>query len=553
MIEIVPARWSQEPHKPLPEQIVGVKHLLSYPRKFYGGSYGPNEPVGVLLFDEQGVSKTRQFIDAACEAFTNNLIDSCVVVAPATVRGNWDFPDKSLGEIAKFSWVRHQTVRLDRSFKGLQWPPSNVLQWIIVSYGFLRKHHNKQYPTVEVLKDLLRGRRAWVCFDESSFIKDHEALQSKAAALMREIPGVVRITPLNGTPIANKGTLDLYNQFMATDPQMVAVDPVTRQWSVHGEPLTFTQFRAKLCTLVLREFPAKKVEVKPGEQAPKKRKPFWEVTGDNEQELARFKRYVKPWILRRKLSQVLNLPPIIYSHLEAEMSPEGWRIYCEMRDTLVAFFRNNPSQAKNGAVKSLRLAQITAGWLGGLEKLDPSLISSLDLTDDDFEQSAVEVDQGKLNAYLEYRQRIEGPIITWCRFTPQLLKIAGELRKKGHRVGLVYGGLSDIQKQKYITAFQRGELDDLVGNPKAGGIGLNLAQAHIQIYPSIDHSLITRLQSESRVQRRGQTKQVHIVDLLAVGPKGQKSFDYKILKGLKEKEAFADLTSSEWIRLLTDE
>lgn len=543
MIEIQPTRWSQEPYKPLPEQIVGVKHLLSSPRAAHGGSYTEEEPIGTILFDEQGVAKTRQAIDAACTAFDAGLIDTVVIVAPASVRGVWDVPDPLLGEIAKFCWVPYQTERIDRKFKGLQWPPKNTLQFLITSYGFLRKKTNKKFPTLRLLNELLSSRKAWVFFDESAAIKGHESLQSQSALLIRQVEGIKRISELNGTPISN-GPLDLWNQMMVCDPQMIAVDSETKELNVNGTPLTFTQFRSKYCLLVLKSLP--------------NRRPFYDIVGENREELAKLKKHVRPWILRRRLDQVLNLPPKIYTHLEAELDKDSWRIYCEMRDTLVAFFQKNPSQAKNGAVKTVRLAQITSGFLGGVEIIDKDsdFAKSLGVDfNEDHDKSAIEIGRAKLDTFLEYRASLgnSSPVISWSRFTRELKRVSAELTASGQRVGEITGGQSDNVRQDYINAFQRGELHDLVGNAQAGGLGLNLTQAHVEIYLSNDHNLITRLQSESRTHRRGQTKQVHIVDIVAVGPSGQRTIDFAILKSLRAKKDLADWTASDWIRALKDE
>jgi hypothetical protein len=46
---------------------------------------------------------------------------------------------------------------------------------------------------------------------------------------------------------------------------------------------------------------------------------------------------------------------------------------------------------------------------------------------------------------------------------------------------------------------------------------------------------------------------VSYFDLIATGPKGQKTIDHKVLATLMAKESLADMTTSAWRELLMDE
>jgi hypothetical protein len=61
------------------------------------------------------------------------------------------------------------------------------------------------------------------------------------------------------------------------------------------------------------------------------------------------------------------LDPVI---IEARMSNDEWKIYKDMRDDMVSWLGSSVSTASQAIVKSLRLAQICSGYLGGLEELD---------------------------------------------------------------------------------------------------------------------------------------------------------------------------------------
>jgi SNF2 family DNA or RNA helicase len=93
----------------------------------------------------------------------------------------------------------------------------------------------------------------------------------------------------------------------------------------------------------------------------------------------------------------------------------------------------------------------------------------------------------------------------------------------------------------------------VIGTPKTGSMGLTLVGAHTVFYLSNDYSLLTRLQSEDRVHRGGQTHAVSYYDIVAVGPKGQKTIDHEVTLALQEKKNLAEWTMSAWLAALRAE
>jgi SNF2 family DNA or RNA helicase len=91
------------------------------------------------------------------------------------------------------------------------------------------------------------------------------------------------------------------------------------------------------------------------------------------------------------------------------------------------------------------------------------------------------------------------------------------------------------------------------GIPKSGGMGLNLVASHDAVYMSNDYNLMTRKQSEDRIHRSGQVRACSYFDIVATGPKGQKTVDHLILKALRDKDNLATWTTSAWVHALTEE
>ena len=90
----------------------------------------------------------------------------------------------------------------------------------------------------------------------------------------------------------------------------------------------------------------------------------------------------------------------------------------------------------------------------------------------------------------------------------------------------------------------------LIGQPQAGGRGLNLTTAWNVAYLSNDYMLDARLQSEDRAHRLGMKNQVTYFDFIATGPKGQQTIDLKILNALRKKQDVNSFTTDAWRNIL---
>jgi hypothetical protein len=134
---------------------------------------------------------------------------------------------------------------------------------------------------------------------------------------------------------------------------------------------------------------------------------------------------------------------------------------------------------------------------------------------------------------------------------------SGTKRSDGRRVPcdgrptyLLVGGQDKVERLAAQTAFAPGTYVNaaavLVGHPAAGGAGINLSAAHLAIYATNGFSLKDRLQSEGRINRPGQTRHVQFCDVIAVGPKGQKTLDHAVVDVLRNKKNVAEWTVENW-------
>lgn len=473
--------------KKLAHQLEGVRFLLRQPH--------------AALFDEMGVGKTKQVIDAACTLFQQRLITSVVVIAKAAVRGVWDEPED--GELERWCWLPYAAMRYDnRTVRrglisiGPNYTDDPLVFWI-TNYELLRRKEHLT-PFLNICRAL---GPFWLVLDESSMIKSRSAQQTKATLKVRELENCVRATLLNGTPIANN-YMDLWSQFNVLDPKIL-------------DNKNYYQFRNRYAVMGGWNFKQVVSYDKPAVEALNKK--------------------LQRWVIRREKKDCLDLPPKLYTRIEVPLSTETFALYRQMRDEMIAWTKTGEprSIATHGATKALRLAQLCAGFLGGTDLENPKA-------------PAEEVSREKLDYFLEWQQDHPESMLIWCRFRPEQTRCIKELQMAGRNVFVVQGGQSDRNRQDNIIQFKQTPGAILVGQPQAGGWGLNLTVASTVSYLSNDYNLVTREQSEDRAHREGQKVKVTYLDFLATTPKGNHTVDHVILKALLKKEDLAAWTYGQW-------
>jgi len=507
---------------PYIHQVVGVKALVENPYFF--------------IADEMGAGKTKQVIDAAMLLFEMKMIDRVIVIGPAAVRTVWFDPE--LGELATHLWndVPNQVAEYHGKIKIWRTgPPSDKpLKWIITNYDFIRDRDRRR-----ALKQYC-SKKTLLVLDESWAIKSSKAQQTKSCVKLRESCG--RVVLLNGTPVTNSPG-DLRSQGNIMHKGILDCPGAIQFRSRYG---------------IMGGWGGRKV-VK------------WQNLDDLS---ARF----APYILRRLKEDCLDLPkknPSI--HIEVKLTEETWRMYRDMRDDLVAWLDvATASQASQAAVKVMRLQQITSGFIGGVKALimdeeeedNPDVPSFMKMLDLDFPTKKkigplAEIGREKLDATIWWiTQKLKDDpnfkFIIWARFVPEVNRLAKTLHEVfGFPVGKIIGGQKEEDRQLAKRLLTPQTMPSgpcgVVGSPAAGGIGLTLVGTHDVLYSSNDWSLKNRLQSEDRPHRPGQLHDVNYYDLVAIGPKGQKTIDIKNIRSLQSKHNIAEITTSAWKKALLEE
>ena len=260
-----------------------------------------------------------------------------------------------------------------------------------------------------------------------------------------------------------------------------------------------------------------------------------------------------PHVIRREQKDCLDLPPTLETHVEVPLTEESWKTYKAMRDDAVVWLGENPTLAAQAGVRVMRLSQITSGFLGGF--VDP--IETL--SDECAAGKTQEIGREKLDwlrGYVAERLQ-EDPtrkIIVWCRFRAEIERGATDLQDLLPTYRLYGQGKKERDEAKARFSKRDNTAPAILfAQPQAGGFGLNLIAADVNVYLSHSHSLMQYLQSKERSHGPGQTKNVLYVDVLATGPRGQKTIDHSIVKALRKHQDLAQWTVSAWKHVLEEE
>ncbi len=170
----------------LPHQLEGTEFLRSNER--------------AALFDEQGLGKSKQLIDAIAAQIEAGALAGALIVCPNGLKTNW------AQEIAKFSDLPTAVFGAGRKARRTSFAKLRAAFYVI--------NYEAVNAELAALRALLRFKPMALVLDESHRIKTPEAkvtdavLQLRASARRRYI--------LSGTPVANKPD-DLWSQFYFLD------------------------------------------------------------------------------------------------------------------------------------------------------------------------------------------------------------------------------------------------------------------------------------------------------------------------------------------------
>jgi SNF2 family DNA or RNA helicase len=144
----------------------------------------------------------------------------------------------------------------------------------------------------------------------------------------------------------------------------------------------------------------------------------------------------------------------------------------------------------------------------------------------------------KVDALLDLARRSPEKKIVFSRFRATVDELDAALTAAGHRVSVFHGGLSSVDKQRAIDAFENDA--EILLSTEVGGEGRNLQFCRTVINYDLPWNPVTIEQRVGRVHRIGQTRNVYIFNLCLAG-----SVEERILSILHDKINMFELVAGE--------
>lgn len=428
---------------------------------------------GSCIFMEQGTGKTWVTAGLIEAELTPDHQSSILCVVPlANLETTWV---KMLSDPA----FLESGLKVCRTWEEFKATKSHRL--LLINYERVR-------PIIKKMR-----KQPWdlVIYDEAQRLKKRSSKQSKDAYRLRHVAR--RRVLLSGTPV-EQAPQDLWAQLRFAAPEVLGerwADFEARWLKRSGYMGYELKFRMEL--------------------------------------LPKFLAIVEPHFLRITKEQVLDLPPLRYVRVPVDLLGDQRRVYDEITREMVAEVAGGWVTCDLAITQLVRQQQIC----GGFVRLDPTEEERAR------EEKGREVRVGKakqrrLRALLG---RVERPVVIFCRYREELAQIV-EALPAGARYGLVRGGRKGTKRERTtaVESFQRGELDYLVCQVKAGGVGLDMFRACVAIFYSAPWSWIDFDQAVSRIHRRGQTRACTIYLLFAAN-----TVDSEVYKALLLKKSVTEL------------
>ena len=211
----------------------------------------------------------------------------------------------------------------------------------------------------------------------------------------------------------------------------------------------------------------------------------------------------------------MKLPPTTYVTQSIELPAKVRKQYKELKENLVTQLRESGEEitAKNAAVVSGKLAQITAGFLYQEEGFDaPS----------GAQRPWEALHTLKLDRLAEIIEENNGsPVLVFFRFKAELEALRERFGEDVHTV----------KDEDFVGAWNRGDIPILAAHPDSIGHGLNLQKGgHTAVWLSLPWSSEAYLQSNKRLARSGQENPVVIHHIMA-----EDSVDHLVYNSLTGK------------------
>ena len=449
------------------------------------------------LFWEQGVGKTKASIDIICHKYLHDVIDAVIVIAPKNVHPNWAYD-----ELPTHMWddIEYETLVWNSKKvknKGFKRQFDHLISYDGLSIITMNYESILNRDTYDMVLKMLDSRSCMVICDESHRMKTPNAKVTKA--LLKLAPHAKSRWVLTGTSIT-KSPFDIYTQLKFVS------DDIFPQKSYYAFKNRYGRFIKLKHPTVAGKLYDHLVDYR------------------NLDELTSIINSHSSRVLK---SDVLDLPEKIYQKRYIDMSDDIKRAYESMKNDLFVELGDVEVAAPLVISKLGKLQQIVCGFII------------------DEHGNTIEICRSRVNSMLE--DLPEEKCIIWGKFKHDHVMIGEELTKRGVDYVTFTGSTSEADRETAKRRFREDpECRVFLGNPKACREGLTLTAAKYVLNYNRSFDYIDNSQSEDRVHRIGQDRNVVYIDYVAKG-----TIDEAIIENLRDKRSMADLINGdnfrEWI------
>ncbi len=352
------------------------------------------------------------------------------------------------------------------------------------------------YEGMRILQAQLEAKKFnTLIMDESHRIKERSSQQTAAALCLGRLAPYRYV--LTGTPVT-KSPEDIWTQMQFVQPGSLG-----NFWAFRNRHIDFKTIHVRM--------PGGIKEIKKAHRF---------------KNLKELEENIKGYCLRRTKKECLDLPEKIYKTIYCEMGKSQQKAYQEIKHTLAIELESGTMTLTSAASALQKLQQVCQGFVYDEAKIPKR-----------FKENS------KLEILKDLLEDISGEkiiLLAWYKADIELLK--AELSKK-YKV-LLYGGNAD-QRGECVQKFQEHDGPIIfLAQIETAKEGITLTAASHVIYYGNTWNYGSRVQSEDRVHRTGQIRNVIYYDLVVPG-----AVDEKILHVLKNKGVLADKITGDSIRL----
>ena len=455
--------------------------------------------------------KSKAVIDKVCYQYERDNVMGVVVIAPNGVHLNW-----ADNEIPKWSWPEHGEPKI------FAWSTPNRGEW----------------DKIEALVDITTPcpQLRWFCVNMEAL--DHEDCRAALKTFVQSLPDADNFERTKLSMRARKKlmmavseahhfghtgskrtfkarSLALWADFVMTETGTPILNSPLRAFSQYEllEPKalgfeTYTDFE--------RHFAIKK-------EVPNTRR--MNVVGY--QNLPELTRALAKWTSVVTRDEVRDMPTLIRTERPVVMGDEQRRQYLKMVEQHLIEIGDAEIAAEDAGARMVKLQQIVNGYImkdGAIHNIEERAPIYRALLD--------EVDG-----------TMPGKCLIWCRFKEDIKRVIATLTFAGHRCVEYSGRVPLHEREKNRHAFNNDKrIHCCVGQPQAGGEGLDFSGADAVLYFSCVPNTITMVQSEERATVVG-GKPVAIVRIRTHG-----TVDDRLWKIVDSNIELADAVSGRGLR-----